>query len=722
VLRKSPLIVALAAMLSLLFNCSNPVDEPLRWTSVAEIPVTNQKFNLKEQLTEDNLVKNDSMKVVDPDTTKLGDTLRFVQKSADTANIEVHEDTIKKQTYQAVLGLIPLSNTKPILDTIQLPGAVGNFLTSIPMTLDKVYEVTFYDTTTNILSITASNLSSSSLTNVAVGIAGVDTQTISTLGANSSDTFKLQVRGTSIGHSIDVMISGSSPDASAKELVLAFSLNGLLGSRCKVEDSLVTFNQVFNGTYDITDTIAMDYIDIASGFFEYTVNNYTNLELSFGVEHQHLWTTAYCQENHFEKVDDLLKSKVLDSVVSYSGDKILQVGVSITPNTNKRIARPNISANRLFTTWDTTRNQTVTKIEYTVATNPPKGEIVTLSATDSLSFTVSYGDFKFKEFLGTVMEPYVRNGDTQKVAINLPEPWNQSMKDSLRGNFFFTNVDVYVHSTAKMSDRSFIDTMNVSFTALPLNVNNVRDSTETKFLHVVNDTTYHRNFDITNVTNQFPDTVIINTTVRIPKGTRMRVCNDLSTDDYEMYNKYIGQMTTQILTNYELSPTLDWTVTDTTNLDLGSNTFPIDEMFRFVKKLEKRRAVMNFKIFNSSNLNMYLFALISPESRIHTLDSMSTNDFFKLLSNKDAAEAQGYVNFLGTNGVYIPKRNLLDTSGVELNDAQIDTILSSDTCSWRWATKFVPQGQDAMSDTDFVEIHSKLIFEGVNSTDSLTIW
>ncbi len=138
-LRKNLLIVALAVMLSLLFNCSNPVDEPLRWSSAIEIPVTNKIFNLKEQLTEDNLVKNDSMKIVDPDTLKFGDTLRFVQKSSDTANIEVHEDTIKKQTYETVLGPISLSNTKPFIDTILFPGVAGDFLTSIPMTLDSVY-------------------------------------------------------------------------------------------------------------------------------------------------------------------------------------------------------------------------------------------------------------------------------------------------------------------------------------------------------------------------------------------------------------------------------------------------------------------------------------------------------------------------------------------------------------------------------------------------------
>lgn len=717
-LRKSLLIVALAAMLSLLFNCSNPVDEPLRWTSAVEIPVTNKKFNLKEQLTGDNLVKNDSMRVVDPDTTKFGDTLRFVQKSLDTASIEVHEDTIKKQTYEAVLGPIPLSNTKSIIDTVQLPGAAGGFLTSIPMTLDSVYEVTFYDTANNLLSIAVNNISSSSLTNVAIGIAGVDTQKISTLKANSSDTIKLQVRKKTIGHSINVMISGVSPDASAKKLGLAFSLNGLLVSNCKVNDRLVKINQTFYGTYDISDTVAMDYIDIADGYFSYIVNNQTGLKLKVNIEHQHVWLTSYCDRNHLETVNDLQKNKSIDSMY-YASNKKTAILSAVFPKTSDTVSPP-ILGHRLFTLWDPVRKESFTSIKYTITSVDPNGGTVTLSATDVLKCTVFTTSFKFKEFLGTVMESYVRSGDTQKVAINLPKPWNQSMKDSLRGKLVFAKVNGYVNSTTKISERAFIDTLGVSFTAIPLNMNNIRDSSETKFVHVVNDSTFKRTIDITNVTNQFPDTVIITTTVRIPKGTRMRVCNDLSTND-ETYNKYIGQMTTKILTNYQLTPNLDWT-TDTVHLDLGSSTFPIDKPFRIVKKLDNRRALMNLRIKNNSNLNMYLYSLIAPKNRIDALDSMSTNDFFKLLSNKDAAEKEGYVNFLSTNGVYIPKRTLLDTSEIELNSTQLDTILASDTCGWRWATKFVKQSRDAMSDTDFIEIHSKLRVDGVNSTDSLTIW
>lgn len=711
-------VVVFAIALMSLLNCSDPGDAPLKWTTIADIPVANKKFNLKEELTT-GLVHKDSLKVVDPDISKLGDTLAFSQKSTNSTKLEVHEDTIKKQTHQVVIGPIPLTNTKSINDTVPLPIVAGDFSISEPLTVDNIYEVTFYDTVINVLSIKVDNVSSSGLTNVAIGIAGVDTQTISSLGANSSATVNLQLRKKTLGHTISLIVSGVSPNANAKKLVFAFSFNGLFASKCKVDDHIVKVDYIFNGDYDITDTIAMDYIDIAEGFFDYNLKNNTGLPITINVEHHHLWVSSYCEGNNFESINDLEQSKPLDSL-KYRGNKINKSDV-IPPKSSQSFATPDISADRLFTSWDPVRKKTVTSITYTVG-SVTKGDVVTLSSTDSLSFTITCGNFKFKEFLGTVMEQYVRNGDVQKIAIKLPKPWNESMKDSLRGKVVFEKVNGNVHSITKMSERSFIDTLGVSFTAIPSNNDNIRDSTETKFLHVVNDSTYNRTVDITNVTNQFPDTVIIRTTIRIPKQTRMRVCNDLTTQDYDLYNKYIGQMTVQILTNYELNPRLDWEVVNQANLDLGGSKFEVVNAMRIIRKLENRRVLMNIKAKNNSNLNLHIYGIIAPKQLMDTLHSMSTNEFSNLIFTDGAAEKRGFVNFLGSQGVLIPQRDSTKATETELNNSQLETILYSDTCSWRWLARFEKQGRDALADTDYIYIQSKMRIEGTNSTDSLMIW
>ena len=728
-LTKSHLMVLLTAMLLLLFNCSNPVDEPLRWSSAAEVPVTNEMFNLKEQF--DKMFDyTDTMKVIDPDSSKIGDTLQYIKSSIDTVNFEQSENTIDTQSYRVVLGPFPLTGVSTGVDTVSLPAPAGSFSVSFPLFLDKVYQAIFYDTVTNLLSIKVDNLSSSVLTDVQIGIIGIDTQTIMSIDANASETVTLEVAGKSLIQRVPFVFSGTAGSAGPKQLSISFSLNGLIVSKCKVDDHLVKFDRVFSANYDITDTIAMDYIDIDNGRFEYTINNSTGLKLRAIVDHQHLWQGSYCINNNLESLNDIIKFKSLNTSF-YSGyitGTNITRGEEVLPFESWKLQSKNINGTRLFTLWDTVKNKTYTSIKYTIASDLPKGDTLTLSATDSLSFRVNVLDLKFKEFLGTVMKPYERIGDPQKVVITLPKPLNESVKDSLRGKMVLSNVSGIVSAKTEMPQRSFIDTMAISFTAYMMDAVQVRDSTLTTFVNVKNDSVFNRLINITNVTNQFPDTVLINTVVRIPKGTRMRVCNNITSENYagsnSEYMKYIGQMTVKIITNYVLSPKLDWTIIAPANLDLGNSKFPVIKPLRFVRKMENRRVLMNLKIRNNSNLNMYLYSLIAPQKLVDTLDSMSTDEFVRLVSQKDSAEKHGFVNFLGINGVLVPSRKATDPviSEVELSHSQLETILSSDTCSWRWLAKFETQGRDALTDTDYIDIHSKLRVDGTNSTDSLMIW
>jgi len=723
VLRKGFLTAILAAMFLLLSSCSNISNEPVRWSSAAEVPVTNEKFVLIDEF--DNLFDSkDTIKFVDPDTSKKGDTIKFVKPSIDSFEFESKEDKIDTQTIFAVLGPVPLTTAATIGDTVSLAAPAGSFSGSVSISVRNVYKVTFYDTATSILPVNVDNVSASALSNVSIALPGVDTQVIASIPAYSSGTANMDVRNKSLSHNITVAFTGIAASGGAKQLGLTFSLNGQLVSSCSVSDSLVKFKKTVNTSYDITDTVAMDYIDFENGTFNYTVKNQTGLELKVGVNHEHLWQRGYCAEKLIESVSDLKKNNSLDSVSYYAGNKILMGVKNILPNSNDLIAQSNIADRRLFTLWDTTRLKTYTSIEYSIETADPTGDTVTLNADDSIRFTVSAVTFKFREFLGTVKLPYVRNVDTQKVAITLPDPLDQSMMDSLRGHVVFGDVKGVVNARASMPERSYIDTMELSFVAQPQNAMLIRDSTLTRFTNVINDSLYIRSINITNVTNQFPDTVIINTKIKIPAGTRMRVCNDLASSDELDYKKYIGRMTVKLATRYILEPKIDWTVTAPALLDLGSSHFEVIEPLRFFRKLEDRKVLMSLKIKNNSNLNMHIYSLIAPDNLMDTLDSLSTDEFVSLIMKKDSAEKRGFVNFMSDTGIYVPKRQ--DTafalSEVRLDHSQLETILSADSCSWRWLARLEVQNRDALTDTDYIDIRSKLRIDGINSTDSLLIW
>ncbi|MGE5672184.1 MAG: hypothetical protein ACM31E_12110, partial [Fibrobacterota bacterium] len=335
-------------------------------------------------------------------------------------------------------------------------------------------------------------------------------------------------------------------------------------------------------------------------------------------------------------------------------------------------------------------------------------------------FTLVCEEFKFNEFLGTVMVPYTREADTEKVAIILPKPMNETMKDSLRNHILLALVNGDVTCTTKTNDRAFIDTMIVSFKASAMGFPAARDSSTVRFNNVRNDSIFKRTINITKVANQFPDTVIITSNVTVPKGTRMRACNSNEDDK----GSGIGKMTITMGTRYDFLSSIDWSVLLPTYLDLGGSRFSVMDPLRFIKKLDNRLVTMNLKLRNNSNMHMRLYSLIAPRKLIDTLDSMSTNDFVKLAMSKDSSEKRGYVNFFGSTGVFLPPRK--ETTPYEnvvtLNHNQLETILNSDTCSWRWLARLEVQPRDALADTDYVDIRSKLRIEGVNSVDSVLQW
>jgi hypothetical protein len=719
VLRKTLAIVASAALFIVLYDCSNPVDEQLRWSSKTEVPVTNEKFSFMDEIN--NIFDDDSgsVKIIDPDTTKKGDILKVINKQNRNIVVDISEDSIETQTSVAVIGPVPVSSNARFGDTVSLTAAVGAFSGTIPLTIPYVYDITFYDTATNDISVKVDNISESVFNNVAVGIAGVDTQLVASIAPGGSTTIKLGARGKRVVHTAQVYFAGNTGSAGVKSLGLTFSLNGMLIEKCKASDSLVHFSHTIKASYDITDTVALDYVDNKAGTFFYKVENQSRLGFKVTLAHEHIWLTSYCRKNNLEFVNQLGAIRSADSADNFMGDVLLNThGVTIPPSFNGEVARLNLASYRLFAVWDAARGEAVTSAVYTLETPPPKGDTIEFSAGDSLKFVLECGDLKFDEFLGTVMIPYTRDSDTEKVAIILPKPMNETMKDSLRNHVLLSLVNSDVICTTKTNDRAFIDTMIVSFNAFAKGYPAANDSSTVRFHHVSNDSIFKRTLNITNVANQYPDTVVIVSRVTIPTGTRMRACNSHEDADG------VGKMTITMGTRYDFLSSIDWKVQDTTYLDLGGSRFSVMEPLRFIKKLDNRQVTMHLKVRNNSNMHMRLYSLIAPRKLIDTLDSMSTNDFVKLAKSKDNSEKRGFVNFFGSTGVFLPPRK--DTipyeNVVTLDHNQLETILNSDTCSWRWLAQLVPQPRDSLTDTDYVDIRSKLRIEGVNSVDSVLQW
>lgn len=728
-----PLFLIISIVLNLpffLLNCANPVDEePLKWKTVMEVPVTNRSFVIADEMDKlfdidsmdilygSSKYKEDDISLLEPDSL-IGDTLEFSIFKRDSSSFEINEEKLKNQLYIATLGPVLIANAPQLAETLVV-SSEGPFNITVPVVFDKIYKMVFYDTAINIMQIELTNLSSAEINNISLEIADIGLGSVERIAAGETATIGIAVSGKTLGNQVQVSISGVKNTAGAMQIALKTSANGLYAYSLTVDDHLVSFNKQFTNAYEITDSVDIDYVDIRDGFFIYEVTNHTGIELRVRGIHEHLWKTSFAERNSYNQYEDLLNASGTDSMENYFGF-ITSGEVVAPPRLEQTFSQENFSQSRLFTQWDSVLQKTVTLVRYIVSTGNPSGDTITLCADDTLIFTIR-SDFKYRQLRGRVVKPIEITSDTERVVIDFP--WGESAPDSLRGKLVLHNVYSDIRLRTEMSPNSAIDSVYFNFEVFDPRNPNIKDSLMDRFVGVNNGSLFRQKIDITDVVNLYPDTVAIITRLNVPAGTRIISENDLQISDAD-YDKYIGQMSINAITDFRLNARFDWEVKDMVNLDLGSHDFPIYEVMRYIQKLERRQLDFETEILNSSNLNMTLFALVAPYHLIDTLDSMSSDDAFYLIKQEGEAEKRGLVNFLGNEGVRIPAKSL-DSAVINVvhwDHQQLETVLDSDTCSWRWFLQFQKNDRDALHDNDFIRINSMLRIEGINSTDSLIMW
>jgi hypothetical protein len=141
--------------------------------------------------------------------------------------------------------------------------------------------------------------------------------------------------------------------------------------------------------------------------------------------------------------------------------------------------------------------------------------------------------------------------------------------------------------------------------------------------------------------------------------------------------------------------------------------------------MERRTASFDFTIFNQTNVFIRLYALFAPDSiralRLENDTLFPTDSLNNMVLTPGLAESHGYINLLGTTGVYIPVRNDTANNSAALDNSQLNTILNTKKGAIRWMLKFNPTtANDSLKNTDYINVKSSFHFEGVNNMDSLT--
>jgi hypothetical protein len=758
-----------------ILQCASPTKEDVRWRTSVDLPVTAQKkfymgammdtlfFNKHQVNTTtsydtihrtglpDSIVKNidttmqliNGYPTIDTATKKpKPDTVAFGFPTHDTASSVISEDSLADKTFESTFGPIPISGTPANTIPIPLAGPyVGGTAVSappVPVTVKYVYHVQFTNTTQNLLLTVTNNSAATTFSNVAITVGALGSSSVANLAPGATGSLTYSVGGKSIDSVVNVTVTvtpqASGVFAAGDNLSASFSMNGLTADRVVVMDSLLaSFQQVFTNAYNLTDTVNVGYIDINKGHFIYSIYNYTGINLLLTVKHRNLWSSDFCirKTPPLINVNDLAGLSKADSNLSLF-DTVVNSDL-IKAQTSKAYEKANLSGYRLFPEWDTVTKKSVSKVDYVVNIADIHGGRVTLSSADSLLFVIRATSFNFKEMYGYSMDEYLRNGTPSTIPVQLP--WSKSVTDSLRGNFQLQKVLAKIKTNIVIPEGAFIDTMNVHYVITSITHPAVACSSNAVLLHVMKDSTYVRQVDITNVVNDFPDSVKVNVSLSIPVNTTIKAVNDLTDPTDSAYPKYIGRMIIHGIVNYDLVAPNCWVILDTASMDLGGDTLDLNKvsaMTGSVKKMTDRHATFTVDITNFTNVNLKIFALIATDSSEvgPLVDSsnaaayIKTNQLTQLINNP----TPGFVSLL-KGGLLIPPRDSLHPTRnvITLTDDDLSRITNAKVTGWRWQVRFLPQYNagtlvttpDALLNTDWIKLNSWIHVDGVNSVDSL---
>jgi hypothetical protein len=760
---------------ALVIFCSNPVKD-MQWRTSVDLPITANKkfflaammdtifFNKNQVLTSttyDTLkragLKDTIVKHVDTTMSEINtypaydsvnkrpipDTVAFGFPAHDTALDTISQDSLADKYYEDVFGPIPLSGAPNSSVTVPLAGPYtsGTPVTSppVPLRLKWIYHVELKDTV-QFVTLSVTNNSQASFSQVIITLGTLGADTINNLSANATATAQYNAQAKMIDSIVNVTVSFTPSTtgafAAVDNLSASISFGNLVANKVVALDSLFAgYVRTFTNEYNLTDTVDVDYIDISKGFFNYTVTNHTGLQLQIAVTHRNLWRSDFCQGHTppLDSVGELGSLSKADSDIAYGGEVTpSSARVDFPPGDTSRFSKTNISGYRLFPEWDPVTKKSVTKVDYRINVQVNR-DTITMSSGDSLSFAIKTTSFKFAEMFGHSMDQYNRISKPSVIPVKLP--WTQAVTDSLRGNLKLQKVLAIAKTRVNIPPGAFIDTMLLHYVLSSVTHPGIACSSDVALLHVMRDSVYTRPIDITNVVNDYPDSVLVNVSLRIPVNTALKVENDLTDPTDPEYSKFIGRMIIDGLVDYNLKALLCWTVLDTTIMDLGGSRVDLSDASGVLDpfgNMTDTHGSLNMQTINFTNVYLRLYALVVTDtakigSLVDTTNPgyIKTNQFTQLINNP----TDGYISLL-KNGVLIPPRDstakIPDT--VNISDPDLRQILKAKTLGWRWEARLIPRSTagvvdttpDALYNTDWMKINSWIHIDGVNSVNSLS--
>jgi hypothetical protein len=688
---------------------------------VVRIPVTDAAFPVKGPLSRFFSPLSDTAAV--PGVKGIFQTAFspvVAGNSKDTIAVRFRYEALTAGRTVAALGPVQILHAGTTTATMAVgPGSIGAdtmFLINDTIRYSTIRSV-YFDTGSRPLLIRLSNTMNGAVDSVWVTLLNLapspQPQAAGTLGPNETKTIRCPVAGKAIDSGrILIRVQGilKAPYAVAEGqgIICEYTLDSLLAARAEVMDSLVSFRKEFLNNLIISDTVSMDFADIRSGDFLYSLTNNTAMDLLVTPVHDHAWQGEECAKRNVQRVADLgVFSTPADSLLYFSGN-IMPRGAVVGANTKNDLVRTGFSRVRVFPVWRDSKSVTV--VRYVVKPATPAGKWTTVASGDSLVFSVTPIKVVFDKFLGTVLYACQRDCEPATVAVGFPG--QEGVKQSLRDHFYFPraylkeSVVVGLPPAQDTMYRPSIDRCMVRIEAsCTVNGSAYVCSTFAAQNGLVQGGTFVDSLDITKILNAFPDSITVRKRFIVPEGTKMLVFNTMQ-DGGDTAG--FGGMALNEYAGISLSSPGAPFYRDVL-LAMGSGTFAVDTAARFFPALENPAASFVMKAVNRSDFFGTLHVLADPKKgRRDRIGAIDPAQAMALIENETGALDSGYIPLTGPQGVAIPSRDDMVNVLRQLTAKQRDLLRGADSASYRWFLKGgTPQGT-SLNDTDNVSIKSWL--------------
>jgi len=701
--------------------CSLPSDiEPVNWKMHFEVPIADKRYEMRDILIK-NYTGDMDIQMGKADT--VSDTVYIYKKGSTFYEINKELITTDTSVMEEMVGARTLNNT-PVVDLFfEYPGVSGlsgpvlvpeaySFEREMHEDLDGIWSVTI-DESSPALNVNVKNTSQGAhIENLKVTLLNrgvvIESSFLANLSAGANTVVPFMIQGKSIESPLTVKIEATIPSGAQlrtnEGLMVYFNFDDMVVSAAVVTDSLIKYEESYNGTMSLADSMALNFVDLDSAIISCEINNPCAFKLKFTGIVEDAWNCDFARAKKLKSIAQL--SSITDSS-AFAGkviDDTIFKEQGIT-RYEKRIPLANL---RLFPTWDTDSAKSVLKFRYLLH-SLSDGRRVHFDKNDLISFRLIPSKFPFVQISGNFTKPTIESfSSEEKIGFD----WEESILDSLKKSFRFESVQMNLSFTPELNPGSSLDSMKLH---LDLAEKNKTDNTvfmDKKFTKIIPNSRHSANMEISSLINTWPDTIALSTQVILPEGAGLELYNrkDLS-------GQYSTNFTIGVNVNWNIKIPLGWKVLDTIRTELELSSFSLEEDLEWVEKMITQPEIsLIVKASNNTNLKFSLFALgASDKDKQKLLDVPDS----LLYSYSYDIDTSSLFRLFGLRGLNLPPRGKEDSLNVKLDHRAVDALVSKDKCHIRWFLVIPGADPDVLTDTDYFYVKAKAVVEGFGNSDTL---